>query len=145
MVSFINSLIVLAIAVGTQAQSAELLPPSLPTVASQSWTGNGCRADNIEYTAGKSNFTLDSTSIILHRFNAAIGPDADPTIKAENCQTYVNVRGIVAGWQFSVKSMSLHGYADMEDVNLTVYATAEFAGRDPSPNVCDTQRNCPRN
>lgn len=116
---FLNLVLIL----GSALSHAAAVPAS-PEISSVSHSGNGCPQDSkVEVTNAGKQFKL-------YEF-ATRGPGADTT---KNCALHFDVSG-TAGWQVSLKHVSVRGYGWFPQGEGLTYYLTNFWSQDAANTV----------
>jgi len=93
------------------ARNAMDPPPQQVSIASASYSGNGCPQGSV------SSVISDDKSVVtfgFDRFQAIIGPKAAQSERSKNCQIHLNLR-YPSGFQLSLMEATYHGYVRLDD------------------------------
>ncbi|KAK1757888.1 hypothetical protein QBC47DRAFT_166718 [Echria macrotheca] len=93
-------------------------PPSLPTITSISFSGNGC-SSNPKYSGNFNDLQITYNSFSVQY------PGSQQT---QNCQVHIQASGGTPGWQFSIRDVQVTGHAYLTSgTNLDWFSTVYFS------------------
>lgn len=102
-----------AIALAAPAQDSTFAPGDVPqqvTIERSQYSGNGCPQGSV------SSLISPDKSVItfgFDKFQAVIGPKANPSDKQKNCQLHLSLR-YPAGFQVSLMTATYHGWVRLD-------------------------------
>ena len=102
-------------------------PPTLPTISSLSFSGNGCPQNGTGDKVVTATGDFNELDFVFHHFTAAI-PGDGPASRTTNCQAHLTASGTTPGWQVSPSNITFKGFTVLQPgATLTIYITAYWS------------------